>query len=360
MATNTVYKYVYVDDEQIATYTESLQVGGTYTPSLHIPTHPSGTTLVSIYFYNGSTGSYTECTTGGVTIPSGLCNFDFFFESSAPPTPEWSLSTANYGQITQKTSVSYSIGSYVLKRVAVSFKYAGRAYFYSTGSYDTYGYLSTRTEWGSDSGAPLHPIEQNDDDTTGKTTGYNFGFYYDVEANTTYYVWVRALYEDESIYCGIVVEPPEALPPTGYIAGTAVSASAFSVTAYNLRTNPEEYYAIFVADLNTDGSISGYYCRYRGKPTQTSVTYNGSTSETYSKYIRPVYLVYTDTYFSVGTKYQLSAFGDYVIATGAVPSILGPLSYIYHNGSWMQAIPYIYHNGAWVQASPNIYDGGWS
>lgn len=279
------------------------------------------------------------------------------FTTPSPPAPTWVLSTANYGTVTAKTTNYYTIGGYVLKRISVSFSSSGIAYFYSTGSYDTYGFLSTRTEWNDTNGAPLYPIAQNDDDTTGKTTGYNFGIAYEVTAGTTYYLWVRELQGGGSIYCGIVVESPT--PPTGNISGSALSATSYTVTATNMQVNPTNYYAIFVADLNADGTISGYHCRYYAKPTVSSYTYNGTTSAQYSKNIRPVYLAYTASAFTVGTKYQLSAFSAYIIASGAVPATIGATPYIYHNDAWRPATPYIYHDG-WKLATPNLYYGGWN
>lgn len=80
-------------------------------------------------------------------------------------------------------------------------------------------------------------------------------------------------------------------------------------SSYTLRLSgmsTSTRYHVFVADLNSDGSISGYICRRSSLGTTSAWTYSGSSSSPYSTHPRPVMIRTTTaaTSHQVGSKYS--------------------------------------------------------
>lgn len=82
--------------------------------------------------------------------------------------------------------------------------------------------------------------------------------------------------------------------------------ASYTLTLSGMSTSTR--YHVFVADLNSDGSISGYICRRSSLGTASSWTYSGSSSSPYSEHIRPVMVRTTtaSTSHVVGQKYTYS------------------------------------------------------
>ncbi len=93
------------------------------------------------------------------------------------------------------------------------------------------------------------------------------------------------------------------------VSGSYSSATAYTVTISGMTVGQK--YHLFVADLDSSGSTTGYYCRYSQTATSTSYTYSGTCGSAYSAFNRTLRLFCTGTTatsHSVGTKYQTSDF----------------------------------------------------
>lgn len=99
----------------------------------------------------------------------------------------WTLHTGSFGTVNAPDSIYVNLGAYELYRYSVSFESSGTATFYTTGSVDTYGYLSDTSTWDNSLGQPNSYLSCNDDGADN-----NFLMAYDVTAGKTYYVWLRS------------------------------------------------------------------------------------------------------------------------------------------------------------------------
>lgn len=123
----------------------------------------------------------------------------------AESTPDWTLATGTFGaNISSTASKSVSIDPYCLLRYSVSFATSGTATFYTTGSLDTIGYVTTSTGWNSTTGYPNNTSITDDDSGSGS----NCKITTEVNAGTTYYFWVRCYDENKSGSLTSYCEPP--------------------------------------------------------------------------------------------------------------------------------------------------------
>lgn len=133
------------------------------------------------------------------------------------------------------------------------------------------------------------------------------------------------------------------------------SASAYTVEITGLTVGKK--YHLFIQDLKTDGSDNGWYCRYSQTADDTSFTYKGSTSATYSQYNRAVRLYCTDTTktsHSVGTRYSGSQLpGDSDNVTGAWSAIIYAWS---GGGTTYVTVKYYKNGGTWSSGSDPYTD----
>lgn len=92
--------------------------------------------------------------------------------------------------------------------------------------------------------------------------------------------------------------------------------ASYTLTLSGMSTSKR--YHVFVADLNSDGTANGYYCRRSSIGSSSSWTYSGSSSSSYSGYPRLVQVYQTDsaTPFNVGTKYTSSQISSGLSGTG--------------------------------------------
>ena len=134
----------------------------------------------------------------------------------------WNYSIARQiGTLTDDYSLPYggdSLEVGLVKVYSVSFDKTGTATFYSTGSTDTYGFLSTSLSFNNSSGRPRTSIAE--DDNSGSRS--NFEFSASVQKDTIYYIWVRGIeFYDEGDYNLYITvptgeeEPEDPIIPTG-------------------------------------------------------------------------------------------------------------------------------------------------
>lgn len=112
------------------------------------------------------------------------------------------LSLATNISTTINQSLSLSAG--VVQRYSMTFASSGEAVFSTSGSLDTYGFLSTDDIFNSSVGYPLNPIESDDDSGEDR----NFSFTQNVTAGETYYLWVKAYDYSASGSITVTVVPP--------------------------------------------------------------------------------------------------------------------------------------------------------
>lgn len=102
----------------------------------------------------------------------------------------WYLTETNLGTLDGDCSRDFYLGAYQVRRFQVKFAESGTVKFYTTGSVDTLGILTTYPTFDEGFGEPEDQDEwlvYNSD----ALDGTNFYFEYDVKVNTPYYVWVR-------------------------------------------------------------------------------------------------------------------------------------------------------------------------
>ena len=166
---------------------------------------------------------YSETTTGSTTL------------NIEPPTDSWTLATGAFGTISSDSSLSFTLGAMQIRRYSVTFTESGTATFYTTGSLDTYGYLSTSTGFDSANGKPTSILAENDD---GDST--NFSISYDVTAGTTYYVWVRPLSSTGSGSTVLNISVPDktiSIAKWSWTASNGNASASLTQAAYSAVAN---------------------------------------------------------------------------------------------------------------------------
>ena len=265
------------------------------------------------------------------------------FRTSATSTT-WSISSnTSWGTLSDTKTVSQSISRYTLYRYKVVFAYSGTATCYTTGSFDTKGYLSTSSSYSSSSGLPTSILYEDND--SGDSS--NFSFSATVTAGTTYYLFVRHYSGASQGTTTIVVEPPAApsgRPQAGTI--TSVTATDITITLVGSEIANATYYQFAIKK----GTGTTYY--HEGTSpiyTFTSLDQSGTIP------ILPA-TSYTVNYRGMNDD-ESGVYGTQkTITTSEVSQ--GGYTYIHYNGSWKKATPYIY-SGGWKKATPYIYSGGW-
>lgn len=164
-----------------------LTPGLKYTPSAasHMPDYDS-----SVYTEYKITYDGTDYTTGSFTCPDEDFKVKYYFYGYST-TSVWQLgNTYSFLNISESATQDLSFGKagYVA-RFTLTFSKSGTVDFYTIGSSDSYGYLSTTSSFDEDAGGPSSYLKKNDDGGSGT----NFLISYDVIAGTTYYLWVRLI-----------------------------------------------------------------------------------------------------------------------------------------------------------------------
>lgn len=157
------------------------------------------------------------------------------------PPPQWKLGvTSDYSNLSSSVSRDLSFGTagYVA-RFKVSFANSGEATFYTTGTDDTYGYLSKVSTLDTENGGPTTILAEGDDSGTDR----NFSFTYNVTAGTTYYFWVRLIYIDETGTTTAHITPPGGVGSISrwdWNSSNGQASSSATKAAYTAITNNGE------------------------------------------------------------------------------------------------------------------------
>ena len=117
----------------------------------------------------------------------------------------WWLTDGDFGTLTSYRNELLYLDKMQIYRYSVRFQKSGTAKFYSGGSVDVIGYLSTSPNWDTSTGRPTNYL-LSDDDGNG---GTNFLMSYDVKSGTTYYIWVRGISSTKTGNFSINIEPPD-------------------------------------------------------------------------------------------------------------------------------------------------------
>lgn len=157
-------------------------------------------------------------------------DIDLYIEA---PNPSWDCSSKVVGTISNTYEYGFPTSKYKFYRFKISFENSGTATFYTDDSGDTIGFLSEGSSYDSSSGEPTDILESNDGAS-------DFYFTYDVEADTTYYLWVRHYYGEVTDYIYLYIEPPDPPPAVNKWSWTASNGSATETqtkNAYNAVVN---------------------------------------------------------------------------------------------------------------------------
>lgn len=174
-------------------------------------------------------------------------------------TNSWTLNTYNFTNAITKTrsrDTSFS-KAYYLRRLSMSFKNSGTATFYTEGSVDTFGYLTTENDATRliEYGSPSEYIEADDDSGDGS----NFKITCDVVAGTTYYLIIRTYDGEETGTVTTYIVPPSA-PIThtvtfNHIYNDSVQKTTSATIEYGKPINLENY-AITVDGYKYDHAVN--------------------------------------------------------------------------------------------------------
>lgn len=195
-------------------------------------------------------------------------------------TSTWNKSTDQLDVVSAETTISKSFDAGRVWCFAMKFNTSGTAIFQTTGSCDTYGYLTATTcDINGDTGAPTGTIlAQNDDGGE----GYNCKIQYTVNANQWYYFFVRLYSSTSTGTPSIKITPP--------------GASTYTVTYYHyiedvLQTTTQDLNVAAGAQItlaNKATSISGHaYNHATDSNGNTVTTATINSNATFNLYYTP-------------------------------------------------------------------------
>lgn len=149
----------------------------------------SGVSQSNSYTFTGLS-PYTSYTIGArITYTSGGTTYEKYLETVSCSTANWaSEQQSGLGTISSTKTTNWTLRKATIFYASVNFSQSGNVTISSSGSYDTYGYLTTGTpSFNNSSGVPNNYVANNDDGGDSS----NFLLTYAVEAGVTYYIWVR-------------------------------------------------------------------------------------------------------------------------------------------------------------------------
>lgn len=206
-------------------------------------------TTSSSYTFSGleaDTGYYIkiQCRDSSDSTSLGVyTSRKYYTDEESSGADVWQLgNTYTFSNLSTTTSQYLSFGraGYVA-RFKLTFAYSGTAVFYTTGDYDTYGYLSDVSTFDEDAGGPTDYLWRNDDGGD----DYNFKISYTVTAGEVYYLWVRMV---DIVTTGY---------PTVYITPPAKQISLWDWTASNGSATAAQTKKAYTA-ITSKGAVSDF------------------------------------------------------------------------------------------------------
>lgn len=246
-------------DGDYITFTAEPASGYTFQQWIYHIGSPSATRQYSTsnpFKYYGSTGNDIYIAAEGVS-------------SGGTDSPWMEYEEGIINVYTSDESVGVTLWPYEIHRYTVKFDHTGYANFYTTGSVDTIGYLSTSPKWNSECSGPLSPLTDDDDGGDGN----NFKITYRVTAGVDYYIFVRGCSGEESGDISLKITVPWDLNSAnlGTISGTksvSVSFGAWTLCRRSLSFSKSGQVTISTSgDADTFGWFGDTSDFYKANPT---------------------------------------------------------------------------------------------
>lgn len=216
--------------------------------------------------------------------------------------PTWAWSVVYRDTVSNLSGAyedSFTLESQKVYRYAIGFATSGTATFYSTGSIDTNGYLSTSSTFDSDNGIPSNPDTSDDDSGDSR----NFKITYEVEANVVYYLFVRGYSDSTTGDIGVVIEAPASSYGSAEITFVSSTANSITVKITGLDTrytNSDRTVYWYCSTSSTNTSMWGSSSLSGGISESDTYTFSElSTSTTYYIYAK---IITSDTTKTLSTK----------------------------------------------------------
>lgn len=232
--------------------------------------------------------------------------------------PTWAWSVVYRDTVSNLSGTyedSLTIESQKVYRYAIGFATSGTATFYSTGSIDTNGYLSTSSTFDSDNGTPSSPDTSDDD----SGDSLNFKITYEVEANVVYYLFVRGHSDSTTGDIGVVIEAPASSYGSAEVTFVSSTTNSITVKIVGLDTrytNSDRKVYWYCSTSSTNTSMWGSSSLSGGISESDIYTFSGlSTSTTYYIYAK---IITSDTTKTLTTK----SFETIISLTGISVSLL--------------------------------------
>lgn len=149
----------------------------------------SGVSQSDSYTFTGLSPSTSYTIGARITYTSNGSTLSKELEDISCSTANWaSEQQSGLGTVYTTKTASWTLRKATIFYASVKFSQSGNVTISSSGSYDTYGYLTTGTpSFDNSNGVPNNYVAYDDDDGDGS----NFSITYAVEAGVTYYIWVR-------------------------------------------------------------------------------------------------------------------------------------------------------------------------
>lgn len=157
----------------------------------------SGVPQSNSYTFTGLSPSTSYTIGARITYTSGGTTYEKYLETVSCSTANWaSEQQSGLGTISSTKTTNWTLRKATIFYASVKFSQSGSVTISSSGSYDTYGYLTTGTPaFDNSTGIPSNFVAENDDFNNNQ----NFSITYTVEAGVTYYIWVRGYSNTTSV-----------------------------------------------------------------------------------------------------------------------------------------------------------------
>lgn len=157
----------------------------------------SGVSQSDSYTFTGLSPSTSYTIGARITYTSGGTTYEKYLETVSCSTANWaSEQQSGLGTISSTKTTNWTLRKATIFYASVKFSQSGSVTISSSGSYDTYGYLTTGTPaFDNSTGIPSNFVAENDDFNNNQ----NFSITHTVEAGVTYYIWVRGYSNTTSV-----------------------------------------------------------------------------------------------------------------------------------------------------------------